>query len=166
MYVNLFPGRQLRATKRSTTLTGFVLLLGGSYALVREFLWLDTFRLGWALVSGLLVATGLLFIAFGTDFFRLKDAFFSMTPERIAFRLTLLGREHKIVWQEVKEIVVSDIVIRFKLTNGKNVKMRIGSIQEPEIARHVARSIHLAALEKGLSINGVKPSPTEPALQA
>ncbi|RIJ42982.1 hypothetical protein [Pontibacter oryzae] len=165
MYVNLFPGKQLRATKRSITLMGSFLFLGGGYALMREFLWFDGFRSGWALVSGLLGALGLLFIAFGTDFFRFKDAFFSMTPERIAYRLSLLGREHKIRWHDVQELVISDALIRFKLRCGKRVNMRIGAIQQPDIARHVSRSIHLAALEKGLPINGVKPSPPEPALQ-
>lgn len=132
---------------------------------MREFLWLDVFRLGWAVASGILVLLGVLFISFGTDVLRFKDAYFSMTPERIAYRLALLSPEKQISWKEIKELKISELLISFVLVSGKTVTMRLGSIQQPHIARHVSRSIHLAAFEKGIVVNGVKPTPDDPVLQ-
>lgn len=165
MYVNLYPGKQLQATKRSMLLIGLFLFLGGGYALLREFLWLDTFREGWAVASGALMVLGLIPLAYGTDIFRFKDAFFSMTPDRIVYRLTLLGTETRVEWQQIQELRITEHIITFILKEGAAIKMRLGAIQRPDIARHVSRSIHLAALEQGVMINGIKPSPPEPALQ-
>ncbi|CAM3813363.1 hypothetical protein POKO110462_20835 [Pontibacter korlensis] len=165
MYVNLYPSKQLRSTKRSVLFIGLFLFFGGGYSLLREFLWLEIFRESWAVASGVMLLLGIVCIAFGTDVLRFKDAFFSMTPERIAYRLTLFGAETVVYWQAVKELHVTEHLISFELREGDTLKLRLGHIQQPAIARHVSRSIHLAAFEKGIMINGVKPSPTEPALQ-
>lgn len=148
MYINLYPGKQLRSTRKSLLVTGLFLFFGGGYALLREFLWIDAFRTGWAVASAMLLGLGLLFVAYGTEVFRFKDAFFSMTPERIVYRLSLLGRERRIAWEEVQELIISESLVRFKLVSGSGVAMRLGAIQQPEIARHVSRSIHLAALDR------------------
>jgi hypothetical protein len=165
MYVNLYPGKQLRSTKRTVLLIGLFLVLGGMYALLREFLWMEPFREGWALASGAMVLLGLLPLAYGTDMLHFKDAFFSMTPDRIVYRLTLLGTEKVVEWQQIQELHITEYVIKFILKGGSITKMRLSAIQKPDVARHVSRSIHLAALEQGIMINGVKPSPTSPALQ-
>lgn len=165
MYVNLYPNKQLRSTKRSLLLIGLFLFFGGGYALLREFFWIASFREGWALASGVMVLLGLLPIAYGTEILRFKDAYFSMTPERIIYRLSLFGTETIVEWQQIQELHITEYVVNFILKGGSVLKMRLNIIQKPEIARHVSRSIHLAALEKGIMINGVKPSPSEPALQ-
>ncbi|TPE43702.1 hypothetical protein [Pontibacter mangrovi] len=165
MYVNLYPNRQLRATKRSVLLMGLFLLLGGGYALLRELLWMEALRPGWAAASGLMVLSGSVCLAYATEVLRFKDAFFSMTPERIAYRVSLFGSETVVEWQHIQELRITEHYVSFALTGGAFQKIRLGAIQSPDIARHVARSIHLAGLEKGIMINGIKPSPSEPALQ-
>ncbi|WP_276499101.1 hypothetical protein [Pontibacter litorisediminis] len=166
MYVNLYPGRQLRSTKKSMLLLGLFLFFGGGYALLREFLWIGQFREGWAVASAVIMLLGILSIAYGSSVLHFKDAFFSMTPDRIAYRLSLFGGQTVVEWPQVEELKISVHAVNFVLRGGAIVKMRLTAIQDPKIARHVSRSIHLAALEKGIAINGVKPSPSEPAMQA
>lgn len=165
MYVNLYPGKHLQATKRSLLLMGLFLFFGGGYALLREFLWIGSFREGWALASGALMLFGLISIAYGTERFHFKDVYFSMTPQRIKYRLALFGAEKVVEWQQIQELQISSHQINFKLKGGDVAKMRLSTIQSPQLARHVSRSIHLAALEQGVMVNGIKPSPSEPALQ-
>lgn len=165
MYVNLYPNKQLKATKRSTLLLGLFLAGGGTYALYREFFMLDALRLSWLLASIALVLAGALLMAFATDLLRFRDVYFSMTPERIAYRLALLGREQTLYWSKLESLEISTEAVTFRLKSGKKQLLRLGAIQQEDLARHVARSLHLAALEKGLRVNGTKPSPQEPALQ-
>lgn len=165
MYVNLYPGKQLRAARRFMLLLGLFLFVGGGYALLREFFWMETFRDRWAAASAVLMLLGLVPLAYGANLLHFKDAFFSMTPQQIAYRLTLFGPQTVVEWPQVQELGITEQLISFKLEGGMVTRMRLNMIQDPAIARHVSRSIHLAALEKGIMINGVKPSPTEPALQ-
>ncbi|PRY13648.1 hypothetical protein CLV24_10518 [Pontibacter ummariensis] len=165
MYVNLFPRKQLRATKKSVLVLGLFLGVGGAYAVLRELLWQTAFRPYWAMASVLIVLIGLLCLAVATDFIRLKDAYFSMTPERVSYRLAVWGREHFLLWKDVQALQVTKHWVSFILHNGEIKKLRLGLIQNPEIAHHVSRSIHLAALEKGLPVNDVLPSAPEPSLQ-
>ncbi|GHA75531.1 hypothetical protein GCM10007389_31760 [Pontibacter akesuensis] len=145
---------------------GMFLTLGGGYALLRELLWMDMFREGWAAASVLLVLVGATMLAFGTDIFRLQDAFFSMTPKRIVYRVSVLGRQQEINWEEVSALDITESLVTFVLVSGRQRYLRLGAIQQPEIARHVSRSLHLAAIEKGLVLNGIKASSFKPALQA
>lgn len=165
MYVNLYPGKQLRNAKRSMLLVGLFLFIGGGYALLREFFWMEEFRQGWALASAGLMLLGVLPLAYGTELLHFKDAFFFMTPQRLAYRLSLFGSEKVIEWAQVEELHITRHVISFLLTGGHVQRLRLHAIQDASLARHVSRSIHLAAMEKGIMINGVKPSPSEPALQ-
>ncbi|GAB3821597.1 hypothetical protein [Pontibacter rugosus] len=164
MYINLYPNKSLKSTKKSLLLTGAFLTVGGGYALLREFLWLPVFREEWAFASALLILIGGFMLAFGADVFRFNDAFFSMNRERIAYRLTLWGSIQEIYWKDLNALEISWSLISFELTSGKRLHLRLEAIQQPEVARHVSRSLHLAALNHNLPVNGLKTFQA-PALQ-
>jgi hypothetical protein len=84
-----------------------------------------------------------------------------MTPERIRYRLSLLGREHQLLWKDVRALQVSKQLVVFKQSGGEMVRLRLGLIQQWSTAQHVSRSILLAALEKGIPVNGIKAMPHE-----
>ncbi|MBF9252042.1 hypothetical protein I2I11_01920 [Pontibacter sp. 172403-2] len=140
-------------------LSGIFLIGGGAYALLREVLWEDHFRAGWAIASVVVLLAGLIWTALATDKILLKDAYFSMTPERIAYRVALLGRERVLPWQQVMKVWITNYFVVFEMENSKPVILRLGSIQQEDVARHVAGSLRLAALEKNIPINGVVGQP-------
>jgi hypothetical protein len=154
MYINLCPNGQLRSTKRNMLAIGIFWTAGGAYALLRETLMRGDLRVEWAVASAVLLLAGFASVAVAMDKVQLPDAYFSMTPERIRYRLSLLGREHLLCWEEIKALQVSEHQVTFEQRNGEVTKLRLGLIQQPEVALHVSRSIMLAALEKGVPING------------
>jgi len=165
MYINLHPNKQLHATKKMMLVMGLLLAAGGAYALLRELFWLHDFRTGWAVASAAVSLGGFLSIAVAMDKIRLKDAYLSITPDRVKYRLCLAGREHLLPWKNVKALQVSERVIAFELKQGTVVKMRLGLIQQQEIAQHVSRSVLLAALDQGIPVNGVQAVPWAPTYQ-
>lgn len=165
MYVSLYSRKQLKQTKQFIFVVGVLLAAGGIYALVRELFFQDSFRLSWAIASALIVIAGLLWGLAGKNSLLFRDAYCSMNPERISYRLAVLGREVVIFWADITALQIEEQLISFQLTSGKMIRMRLGNIQQPEVARHVSRSIHLAALEKQIMVNGVQPTQTKPAAQ-
>ncbi len=166
MYINLYPSKHLQATKKTMRLTGAFLTAGGSYALLREFFWQPDFRACWAVASGVLVLLGLFLLAVATDRIMLRDAYLSITPERIMYRLSLTGHEKLLLWDGIKGMQVTEHYVLFEQEQKAPVKLRLGLIQQPEIAQHVSRSLLLAALEKGIPVNGVEALPKKPPIQA
>ena len=156
MYINLFSHKQLALTKRYLLILCVFLISGGAYALFREILLVDAIRTGWALSSALILISGILLYFFSNNQLDTKEAYFSMNPERIKYRLALFSKEHVIHWKDINSIEISTQTIVYNLTTGLQIKMRLGNIQQPEVMLHVSRSIHLAALEKGVTINGIK----------
>lgn len=142
---------------------GLILIAGGASALLRETLWQVGLRVEWVVASAVLLLVGLLSLAVATDKIHLPDAYFSMTPERIRYRLSLLGRERQLHWTDISTLQVSERLVVFQQRSGEEIKMRLGLIQQPEIALHVARSIMLAALERGIPVNAAKAMPREPS---
>ncbi|MCC9138118.1 hypothetical protein ACFSKU_03080 [Pontibacter silvestris] len=148
----LYPPNQKRKTQNFIRLAGAFFTVGGGVALLREFFIEDLFRLSWAVDSGLLLLLGVLFL----ERVKLKDAYFSMDTDYIRYRLTLVGRERELSWNMLKGIRVSEHVVLFEMNDGQSLAMRLGNIQDPLVALHVARSLQLVALEKGIIVNGVK----------
>lgn len=165
MYVSLYSRKQLKKTKHFILVTGAFLAAGGAFALTRELFFQSPFRLNWAVAGALLVVVGLLWSLAGKNTILFKDAYFSLNPERISYRLAVLGKEAVILWKDVTALQIQEQLITFKLSSGRSVKMRLGAIQQPNVARHVSRSIHLAALEKCIMVNGVQPNQAKPAAQ-
>ena len=159
MYVTLYSSKKLRQTKKMMLLSGVFLVGGGAYALLREVLWEDHFRLGWAIASVVVLIAGIIWTALATDKILLKDAYFSMTTERIAYRVALFGRERVVSWQEVVKVWITNYFVVFEMENSSPVILRLGSIQQEEVANHVASSLRLAAMEKNIPINGVVGQP-------
>jgi hypothetical protein len=154
MYINLCPNGQLRSTKRNMLAIGVFWAAGGAYALLRETLMRGELRVEWAVASAVLLLAGFASVAVAMDKVQLPDAYFSMTPERIRYRLSLLGREHLLFWEDIKVLQVTEHQVTFEQGDGGVAKLRLGLIQQPEVALHVSRSILLAALEKGIPVNG------------
>jgi hypothetical protein len=161
MYINLYPNRQLRAAKRNLLITGVLTASGSAFALLRETIWRNEPRVEWVVASAVLLVVSLVFLAIAADRIHLPDAYFSMTPERIRYRLSLLGREHQLLWKDVRALQVSKQLVVFKQSGGEMVRLRLGLIQQWSTAQHVSRSILLAALEKGIPVNGIKAMPHE-----
>ncbi|WP_242916314.1 hypothetical protein [Pontibacter liquoris] len=134
---------------------GLFFVGGGGYALVRELLWQSPLRPGWAAASLVLVVLGLACLAVATDIIRLKDTYFSMTPEQVAYRVALFGGERTLLWSDVIKLWVTEYFVVFELENSKPVVLRLGSIQQEEVARRVADELRSMALQKNIAINGV-----------
>lgn len=165
MYVNLYSRKQLNKTKQFLLVAGTFLAVGGAVALARELFYQTPFRLNWAVAGSMLLVVGLLWSLAARNTMLFKDAYFSLNPERVSYRLALLGREVVILWKDISALKIQEQLITFELSSGRSIKMRLGAIQQPDVARHVSRSIHLAALEKHIMVNGVQPSQAKPAAQ-
>ena len=158
MYVTLYPNKKLKQAKQAMTWGGLFLLCGGLVALANEVAVQEQVRWG-RLTAAILISTfGALWIALGTGKLYLKDAYFSMTPERISYRLKVYGPERVIYWQSIDSIQATEHTILFELKNGEQVVMRLGSIQCSRTANHVSVSIQLAAMEQNVEVNGVAAS--------
>lgn len=156
MYVNLYPQKQLMQTKRNMLIAAAFLIVGGAYALFREFFLLDVFRPGWAVSSAVVLVAGVLLWLIANNLVATKDAYFSMSPERIKYRLAVFAREQVINWKDIDSLEISANAIVYQLISGASITMRLGNIQQPEVMLHVSRSLHLAAMEKGIMVNGVQ----------
>ncbi|PKV63406.1 hypothetical protein [Pontibacter ramchanderi] len=155
MYVNLYPNKELKKTKQILLWSGILLLCGGLSALFGEFIAREELRWGWAGAALLVSALGGLGFAVGAGHLQLKDAYFSMTPERIAYRLTIYGTERVIQWDTIDSIQAYENKLVFELKDSKQFVMRLGNIQSPEIANHVSVSIQLAAIQQQVEVNKV-----------
>ncbi|PVY43278.1 hypothetical protein [Pontibacter virosus] len=155
MYVNLYPNKELKKTKQILLWAGILMFCGGLSALIGEFIAREEIR--WTWMAGALVvsAIGLLGFAVGAGYVQLKDAYFSMTPERIAYRLTLYGAEQTIYWDTIDSIQATEQALIFDLKDSRQLVMRLGHIQSPEIANHVSVSIQLAAIQQQVEVNQV-----------
>jgi hypothetical protein len=153
MYVNLYPNKELKKTKRVLLWGGIFFFCGGLAVLLSELIAQTEIRWGWAAAAVMISAAGIGGMAIGTGRVHLKDAFFSMTPERIKYRLTLYGSERIIFWDTIDSIQASEHVLVFELKDSNQVIMRLGHIQDPQIANHVSVSIQLAAIERKVEVN-------------
>lgn len=155
MYVNLYPNKELKKTKKILLWTGILLICGGLSALVGEFIAREEIRWSWVAAATLVSMLGGLGLAVGSGYLHLKDAFFSMTPERISYRLTLYGAEHTIYWETIDSIQASENALVFELKDSRQQIMRLGQIQSNKIANHVSVSIQLAAIQQKIEVNQV-----------
>lgn len=155
MYVNLYPHKELKKTRQLLLWTGILLLCGGLTALAGELIAREEIRWVWAVGALVVSAIGSLGFAVGAGHLQLKDAYFSMTPERIAYRLTLYGTEHTIYWDTIDSIQATAHTLVFDLKDSRQVIMRLGHIQSRETANHVSVSIQLAAIQQQVEVNKV-----------
>ncbi|MBD1396737.1 hypothetical protein H9Q13_06120 [Pontibacter sp. JH31] len=157
MYVNLYPNQALKRTKRVLLWGGAFMLLGGVVALLSEMVWQEQPRWAWVMATCLLIASAAWAMAVGAGKLHLKDAYFSMTPERISYRLNLYSPERVIYWSSIDSIQASIHTLVFELKDSKQVVMRLGNIQCNQTANHVSVSIQLAAVQQQVEVNQVKP---------
>jgi hypothetical protein len=155
MYVNLYPNKELKKTKKALLLGGMFMFCGGMYALLRELGLDGQLRWEWIIAAVLVSTGGTWAIAVGAGKLRLKDAYFSMTPERINYRLNFYRAERTIYWNNVDAIQASEHTLLFELKDGDQVVMRLGNVQCSKIANHVSVSIQLAAIQQNVEVNQV-----------
>lgn len=156
MYINLYPNDQLDKTKQFLLWLGLFLLVGGSYAFLQELTNSKPLWVGRTFGAMLLVGIGSIGIGIGLGKVHLKDAFFSMNADRISFRLTLYGSQQVLPWREIRSIHISDSTIAFELQTTQVIELSMGYIHDLAMARHIAASLRLAALDKNIRVNGVK----------
>lgn len=155
MFVQLYPYKSLQKSKSFCFMLGIFLTAGGSFSLFRELVLSHQVNDLFVCAAAVFLLAGIVTIAFATDRLPVKETYFSMTPERISFRVSFIGEAHTLRWNTIKEIKITDRVILFELKNGSEVVLRLGAIQVPETAKHVRASIRLAALEQNICVNGV-----------
>ncbi len=125
--------------------------------MLRELLWEEQFRLGWAVACGVILLAGAVLLAMATGIIHLKETYFSLTPEHVAFRVAIFGKEQLLPWQEVEKLWITEYFVVFERENRKPVIIRLGSIQQQEVAQQVIDSLRAVAHRKGIPINGVNP---------
>lgn len=155
MYVNLYPYKALKRTKKILLWGGVAMLCGGLAALLGEFVAQDQVRWGWAVAAGLVSGLGAFGFGLGAGYARLNDVYFSMTPERISYRLHFFAPAHTLAWEAIDSIQASKSILVFELKDSKQLVMRLGHIQDPKIANHVSVSIQLAAMQQYIEVNQV-----------
>ncbi|WP_461491920.1 hypothetical protein [Pontibacter sp. HJ8] len=145
----------MKRTKQVLLWSGLFLLIGGLVALLNEFTAQEQPRWGWTLAACLVSLTGGFWVAAGAGKLYLKDVYFSMTPEKISYRLNFFTAERVIYWNSIDSIQASQHTLLFELKDGGQVVMRLGNIQSNRIANHVSVSVQLAAIEQNVEVNGV-----------
>ena len=156
MYINLVSAKEVEKAKESMLWLGLFMLSGGMAALLNDMVLQEHTRWGWAGGAFLVSLIGVMLVAVGLNKVQLKDPYFSITPAKISYRLSLLGSERMIYWQYVTSIQVSDRYILFDLNSGRQILLRLKAIQSSNKANHIAVSIQTAALKNKVSINGVR----------
>ncbi|MDX5418966.1 MAG: hypothetical protein LPK09_07100 [Hymenobacteraceae bacterium] len=155
MYVNLYPNKALKKTKQVLLWAGAFILIGGLAALLSELTMQEQPRWAWLMAACLLIVSAAWAIAVGAGKLHLKDAYFSMTPERISYRLNLYSPERVIYWNNIDSIQASEHTLLFDLKDSNQVVMRLGNIQCSRTANHVSVSIQLAAVQQHVEVNQV-----------
>jgi hypothetical protein len=156
MYINLYTFKQLQKIKERMLWLGLFMLAGGLAALLHNLIMQDSPRWYWGVVALLVTLAGVALVAVGTGRIPIREAYFSVTPGRVSYRLGFLSHERIIYWQHVNQVQVSDSCILFDLNSGRQITMRLGSIQSSNIAGHIATSLQSAALEHNIALNGVR----------
>ena len=156
MYINLISSKEIEKAKESMLWLGLFMLSGGMAALLNDMVVQEHTRWGWAGAAFLISLIGVVLVATGLDKVQLKDPYFAITPARISYRLSPLGRERMIYWQHVTGVQVSDRYILFDLISGRQILLRLKAIQSSNIASQVAVSVQTAALKHKVSVNGVR----------
>lgn len=156
MYISLYSAKQLKKAKETMLWLGLFMLSGGLAALLHNIVIRDETRWYWAGAALVIGLIGVLLVAIGTDRVHLKEAYFSITPARISYRLHLFSHERMIYWQQISGIQVSERYVLFDLNSGRQVLLRLNAIQSSNAASHVATSVQRAALEHNVTVNGVK----------
>lgn len=155
MYISLYTARQLDKIKEKTLWLGLFMLSGGLAALLHDVA-LQVARWDWAVAAFVVSLAGAMLIAIGVAKLPLKTAYFSITAARISYRLSLYGKERMIYWQQISGIQVSDRFMLIDLSSGRQVLLRLGTLQNNNAAHRIAVSMQVAALERNVTLNGVK----------
>ncbi|WP_018479369.1 hypothetical protein [Pontibacter roseus] len=156
MYISLFSAKQLEQIKRNMLWLGLFFFSGGMAAFLNDVFIREETRWYWALAAALICVTGVLLVAVGTGRVQLKEAYFSMTPAMISYKLSLFSSERQIYWQQVHSVQVSERYILFDLNGGRQVLMRLGLIQSPSAASQLAMHVQMAAAEHHVKLTGMR----------
>lgn len=155
MYINLYTTKQLHELKARMLWLGLFLSSGGAASFLYNVLLIERTRWYWAGAAFVILAVGLLLVAAGTDKVKLKNAYFSISPSNISYRLNFYSSEYVIDWRHISAVQLCDSGVLFNLHSGRQPVLHFSLFQSYNIACHVGTSIQLAALERNISVNGV-----------
>ncbi|MBD1396738.1 hypothetical protein H9Q13_06125 [Pontibacter sp. JH31] len=156
MYISLYSAKQIKEIKESMLWLGLFMLSGGLAALLHDIAIRDETRWYWAGAAFIVLLTGVLLVALGTNRLHLKEAYFSITPASISYRLHHFSQHQMICWRQIAGIQVSERYVLFDLHGGRQVLLRLKAIHSNNVASQVAAGVQVAALEHRVTLNGVR----------
>jgi hypothetical protein len=156
MYITLYTARQLRQIKDRVLWLGLFMAAGGAAAFIHHVLLAGDNLWLWAVAALLVLLFGVAMIAVGTNKLFIRDAYVSITPVKVSYRLNFYSSERAIEWKQVSGIQISDNTILIDMHSRRQKEFNLSSIQSNNMASHVAVSLRMAALERNVSINGVR----------
>lgn len=110
----------------------------------------------WAILSMLVLALGVFLIVCGTDTWFIPKAYFSISPDVICFKPNFYSSECQIAWHSVTALHLSDNIVLFDMVGGVRKKLRLSAIHSHNMASRVVVGLRLAALERNVTVNGVR----------
>lgn len=156
MYISLYTARQLRKIKDRLLWLGLFMGSGGGSALIYNLILLESPRWFWGIAAVVIVLIGLYLLALSTDKIPLRSAYVAITPSKISYRLSFYTAEYALNWRQVAALQLSDHCVLFDLYGGQQKTLMLSDIQSDNMASQVALSLQLAALERNVTVNGVR----------
>lgn len=163
MYISLYTAKQLRNMKDRMLWLGLFMSSGGAASVLYNMLLAEQARWHWALAALVVLVAGLLLMIVGAGIVQFNTAYFSISPSQISYRLHFYSPKQTIEWRQVSGVQLCDTCVLFDLQGGRQKALRFMTFQSSNIAGQVSASIQVAALERNITVNGVRfdvPSPT------
>ncbi len=156
MYVSIYTERELRRIKDRMLWLGLFMMSGGAAALLYNLLQFEAARFLWATAALCVLMGGLVCIALSTGLIPLSKAYFSVQHDSVSFRLTFYSAKQSIQWSSVSDLQISDRYVLFNLHGGRQKMVRLSVIPSQNTASYVATSLQATALERNITVNGVR----------
>lgn len=129
---------------------------GGGSALLFNLVLLEEARWLWGMAATGIILAGLYLIALGTGKILLKSAFVAISPDKISYRLNFYSKEHCLSWSGVAAVQFSDNCVLFDLQSGHQKSLLLSGIESHNMASQVVLGLQLAALDRNITVNGVR----------
>lgn len=156
MYISLYTARQLRRIKDRLLWLGLFMASGGAAALLYNLILRQETRWLWGMAAFVIVLVGLYLLALGTGKISLKNTFVAISPDRISYRLNFYGKEYTLDWSSIAAVHFSDHCVLFDLRGDRQKSLLLSGIESHNTASQVALGLQVAALERNVTVNGVR----------
>ncbi|MBX0332748.1 hypothetical protein K3G39_05815 [Pontibacter sp. HSC-14F20] len=156
MHISLYTARQLRRIKDRLLWLGLFMASGGGSALLYNLILGEEVRWVWGMAAAIIMLAGLYLLALGTGKILLKNAFVAISADKISYRLNFYSKEYSLAWSGIAAVQLSDHCVLFDLNGGQQQVLLLSRIESQNTASQVALSLQLAALERNVTVNGVR----------